>query len=240
MNVLLMGPPAAGKGTQCEMIQNQFSSVSISTGALLRNAIKKGTAEGLVASMYMKRGELVPDSVMINMVQSRLQKSDIQDNGWLLDGFPRTKAQAEAMQKAGIVPDAVVVICVPDAVLIERIAGRRYDPVTGKVYHLKFLPPPNDPEVSRRLEQRQDDTVEVMKHRLEVYHSQKNAVLSFYSQGGLVYEIDGNREAAKVFASVRDVLAKVQRKLERKATVEAQRASALIINGKPNTLPSKL
>jgi adenylate kinase len=191
--ILIAGPPAGGKGTQCEQIVEKHGVVHISTGDLLRAEVKAQSEEGKQADEFMKAGALVPDSVIIEMVKKRLQQDDVKAKGWLLDGFPRTKSQAQALQDAGIVPQIMVQLEVPDDVLIERIEGRRTDPVTGKVYHLKFNPPPsNDAEVMKRLEQRKDDTREAMVSRLATYHKNVDEILGFYTH--VLFKTNGNRE----------------------------------------------
>jgi adenylate kinase len=195
--ILIAGPPAGGKGTQCEQITEKFGVVHISTGDLLRAEVKAQSEEGKQADEFMKAGALVPDSLIIEMVKKRLLQDDVQAKGWLLDGFPRTKAQAQALQDAGIVPQIMVQLEVPDDVLIERIEGRRTDPETGKVYHLKFNPPPaNDAEVMKRLEQRKDDTREAMVSRLATYHKNVDEILAFYTH--VLFKTDGNRDKDSV------------------------------------------
>lgn len=203
--ILIAGPPAGGKGTQCEQIVQAFGVVHISTGDLLRAEVKAGTPEGLQADEFMKSGGLVPDTLIIEMVKKRLDHDDVKQHGWLLDGFPRTKAQAQALQDTGIVPQSMVLLEVPDEVLIERIEGRRNDPVTGKVYHLKFNPPPsNDAELLKRLEQRKDDTREAMVSRLATYQRNISDILSFYTL--ITNKVDGNRDKKVVFEDVKSAI----------------------------------
>lgn len=198
--ILIAGPPAGGKGTQCEKIVETFGVVHISTGDLLRAEVKAGSAEGKQADECMKSGALVPDSLIIAMVKNRLEQNDVKEKGWLLDGFPRTKAQAQALQEAGIIPQVMVLLEVPDEVLVERIEGRRNDPVTGKVYHIKFNPPPQDKDVLARLEQRKDDTREAMVSRLATYHKNCSDILSFYTH--VLEKLDGNRDKGLVGGDV--------------------------------------
>mmetsp|Transcript_82837 Transcript_82837/g.96835 ORF Transcript_82837/g.96835 Transcript_82837/m.96835 type:complete len:261 (-) Transcript_82837:395-1177(-) len=199
--IIIAGPPAGGKGTQCEQIVEKFGVVHISTGDLLRAEVKAGTAEGMQADEFMKSGGLVPDSLIITMVKNRLNQADVKEKGWLLDGFPRTKAQAQALQEAGIIPQVMVLLEVPDEVLVERIEGRRNDPQTGKVYHLKFNPPPqDDADLLARLEQRKDDTREAMVSRLATYHKNCEDILSFYTH--VLFKTDGNRDKKAVGADV--------------------------------------
>jgi adenylate kinase len=161
MRMILVGPPGAGKGTQAARLVETYRITHISSGDMLRAAVKEGTKLGLEADGYMKAGKLVPDDVVIGMILERIQKPDCA-TGFMLDGFPRTRPQAEAldqaMREAGVALDAVVLIEVPDQLLEERAVGRRTDPVTGTSYHLKYNPPP--PEIADRLVHRKDDTVE--------------------------------------------------------------------------------
>ena len=141
IKIIIAGAPASGKGTQCELIREKFGVVHLSTGDMLREASAAGTEVGKLAQEYMSQGKLVPDEVIIGAVKERLAQPDCQQKGWLLDGFPRTGAQAQALVDAGIHADTFIFLDVPDEDLIERVVGRRADPVTGKIYHMKFSPP---------------------------------------------------------------------------------------------------
>jgi adenylate kinase len=193
MRMILVGPPGAGKGTQAARLVERYGIPHLSTGDMLRAAVKAGTPLGQEAEGYMKRGDLVPDSVVIGMAIERIGKPDCA-KGFMLDGFPRTLPQAEALDralaKAGVELDAVVLIEVPDALIVERITGRRNDPVTGVIYHMKFDPPP--PEVAGRVVQRKDDTEEACRARLEKYHGETAPVVPFYEAKGILKRIDGN------------------------------------------------
>ena len=208
--ILIAGPPAGGQGTQCEYIVDKFGVVHISTGDLLRAEVKAGTPEGKQADDFMKSGGLVPDSLIISMVKNRLAQDDVKSKGWLLDGFPRTKAQAQALQEAGVIPQVMILLEVPDDVVIDRCEGRRNDPVTGKVYHLKFNPPPDDQEVIDRLEQRKDDTREAMVSRLASYHKNVSDILAFYTH--VLFKTDGNRDKNAVAVDVAAAIAARQPK----------------------------
>ena len=153
LDVVICGAPASGKGTQCEMIKSEFGLVHLSTGDILRAAVQEGTPLGVTAKGYMDSGQLVPDELIIDVICARLKQDDCQTQGWLLDGFPRTKAQADALTKAGMVPDCFLMLDVPEEVLVERVTGRRTDPVTGKIYHMTFKPP-ETPEIAARVVQR--------------------------------------------------------------------------------------
>ncbi len=192
MRMILVGPPGAGKGTQASRLVHTFEIPHISTGEMLRAAVADGSELGRQADGYMKRGALVPDELVIAMVIERLQKPDCA-KGFMLDGFPRTRPQAEALDKAlsdaGVELDAVVLLEVPDRLITERITGRRHDPVTGNIYHLAFAPPPAD--VAARVVQRKDDTLEAVAARLSKYHSETAPIVPFYAQAGLLTRIDG-------------------------------------------------
>jgi adenylate kinase len=186
--IIIIGGPASGKGTQCEHIASTYGVVHLSTGDLLRKAVKDGSNVGHIAEKYMDKGELVPDEVIIQIVSERLQQNDCRERGWLLDGFPRTKAQAEHLTRMGIKADVTILLNVADSELIQRVVGRRTDPVTGKIYHLKFSPPPQ--ELIDRLEQRSDDTVEKVHRRLEQFHENFSQVKSYLHSS--IVELDGS------------------------------------------------
>jgi len=201
--ILISGPPASGKGTQCEMIVKEFGVVHISTGDMLRAAVKEGTELGKEAKGYMDAGKLVPDELVISMLKERLQKEDCKQRGYLLDGFPRTKAQADELDEAGITFDAVFKLEVPDDVLIERVVGRRSDPETGKVYHMKFNPPPSE-EVGQRLVQRSDDTEEKARVRLQAYYEHAASIDGKY--GSMMKRLDGNQPKDTVFSEIKSAI----------------------------------
>uniref|UniRef100_A0A804NQ82 adenylate kinase n=1 Tax=Zea mays TaxID=4577 RepID=A0A804NQ82_MAIZE len=180
LKVMISGAPASGKGTQCRMIVEKYGLVHISTGDLLRAEVSSGTEIGKKAKEYMDNGKLVPDQVVTDMVVSRLSQPDIQERGWLLDGYPRSFSQAQHLENLKIRPNIFIVLEVPDDVLIDRCVGRRLDPVTGKIYHLKNYPPENE-EISARLITRSDDTFEKVKSRLDTYKQNSEAILPTYS-----------------------------------------------------------
>ncbi|MBQ9600637.1 MAG: adenylate kinase [Neisseriaceae bacterium] len=184
MKALLLGAPGAGKGTQAQFITREFNIPQISTGDMLRAAIKAGTPLGLEAKKIMDEGGLVRDGIIIDMVKERIAQDDCQ-NGFLFDGFPRTLAQAQAMVDAGIDLDAVVEIDVPDEVIVERMSGRRVHLASGRTYHVKYNPPKvagKDDETGEDLIQRDDDKEETVKKRLAVYHEQTEVLVGFYSK----------------------------------------------------------
>jgi adenylate kinase len=192
MRMILVGPPGAGKGTQAARLIASFGIPHISSGEMLRAAVKEGTALGAEADRYMKAGKLVPDEVVIGMILERIAKPDAAA-GFMLDGFPRTRPQAEAldaaMRAAGVELDAVVLIEVPDALLEERAVGRRSDPETGAIYHLKYNPPPLD--IVERLVHRKDDTIDAVSTRIQKYHSETAPIIPFYLSKGVLRRVDG-------------------------------------------------
>ena len=192
MRMILVGPPGAGKGTQAQRLVETFRIPHISSGDMLRAAVKEGTELGKKADAIMKAGALVDDDIVIGMILERIAKPDAA-GGFMLDGFPRTTPQAEALDRAlagaGAELDAVVLLEVPDGLIIERGVGRRTDPETGKIYHLKFDPPPA--EIAGRLVHRKDDTEEAIVKRLEKYHSETAPIVPFYEGKGLLRRVDG-------------------------------------------------
>ena len=184
MRLILLGAPGAGKGTQANFIKEKYNIPQISTGDMLRAAIKAGTELGIAAKKVMDTGGLVSDDIMIGLVKDRLKEADCA-NGYLFDGFPRTIAQADAMKEAGIHVDYVLEIDVPDESIVERMSGRRSHPASGRVYHIKFNPPTVDNVddiTGEPLVQRDDDKAETVMHRLSVYHNQTEVLLGYYSQ----------------------------------------------------------
>ena len=184
MRLILLGAPGAGKGTQANFIKEKYNIPQISTGDMLRAAIKAGTELGLAAKKVMDAGGLVSDDIMIGLVKDRLQEADCA-NGYLFDGFPRTIAQADAMKDNGINVDYVLEIDVPDDLIVERMSGRRSHPGSGRVYHTKFNPPKvadTDDVTGEPLVQRDDDKEDTVKKRLSVYHNQTEVLLGYYNK----------------------------------------------------------
>lgn len=182
MRLILIGPPGAGKGTQAAFIKEKFGIPQISTGDMLRAAVKAGTPLGLAAKEVMDKGQLVSDEIIIGLVKERLTQPDCA-NGFLFDGFPRTIPQAEALQAAGVPIDFVLEIAVPDEEIVTRMCGRRVDPVSGRTYHIVYNPPKvegKDDVTGDPLIQRDDDKEEVVLKRLGVYHAQTEALVKFY------------------------------------------------------------
>ncbi len=182
MKLILLGPPGAGKGTQAGYITEKYAIPQISTGDMLRSAIKAGTPLGRAAKQVMDSGNLVSDDIIINLVKERIREADCA-NGFLFDGFPRTLPQAQAMKDAGIDIDYVVEIDVPDGDIIQRMSGRRVHPGSGRTYHIVFNPPKaagKDDVTGDELVQRQDDEESTVKKRLEVYHAQTQPLVEYY------------------------------------------------------------
>ena len=208
MHILLMGPPGAGKGTQAANLVNEFAIPHISTGDMFRAAVKEGTELGKQAKACMDAGKLVPDEVTIGIVGERLAKPDCK-KGFILDGFPRTVEQADALDKIlmglQIRLTRVLNINVPAADLVERAVGRRICKKCGATYHIKFNPTKKDgvcDECGGELYQRADDSEETMKSRLSVYEAQTKPLIEYYQKAGLYSEIDGRQDIRKVFADV--------------------------------------
>jgi adenylate kinase len=184
MRLILLGAPGAGKGTQANFIKEKYNIPQISTGDMLRAAIKAGTELGLAAKKVMDAGQLVSDDIIIGLVKARLQEADCA-NGYLFDGFPRTIAQADAMKDSGIAIDYVLEFDVPDELIVERMSGRRTHLPSGRVYHTKFNPPKVDNVddiTGEPLVQRDDDKEETVKKRLQVYHNQTEVLLGYYNK----------------------------------------------------------
>ena len=207
MRMILVGPPGAGKGTQAVQLVEKFKISHISTGDMLRAAVSEGTDLGKRADGFMKAGGLVPDDLVIAMVIERIGKPDCSE-GFMLDGFPRTRPQAEALdaelEKAGVALDVVLQIEVPDALIVERITGRRMDPETGDIYHITFKPPPAD--IVSRVIQRKDDTEAACRARLEKYHSETAPIIPFYAGKGVLKRVDGDAAPDEVSRQILQVL----------------------------------
>lgn len=183
MRIILLGPPGAGKGTQARFICDRYGIPQISTGDMLRAAVKAGTPVGLKAKAVMEAGGLVSDDIIIALVKERIAQPDC-SNGFLFDGFPRTIPQAEAMQEAGVAIDKVVEIAVDDEAIVTRMGGRRVHLASGRTYHVVFNPPREadiDDETGEPLIQRDDDREETVRKRLEVYHEQTEPLVGFYT-----------------------------------------------------------
>ncbi|MFO1398234.1 MAG: adenylate kinase [Burkholderiales bacterium] len=192
MRLILLGPPGAGKGTQATYIKEAFGIPQISTGDMLRAAVKAGTPLGLAAKKVMDSGALVSDDIIIGLVKDRLTQPDCA-NGYLFDGFPRTIPQAEAMRNAGVRIDYVLEIDVPDSAIVERMSGRRVHVASGRTYHVIFNPPKvtgKDDVTGEDLIQRDDDREETVKNRLAVYHAQTKPLVAYYSEWAATGDAD--------------------------------------------------
>jgi adenylate kinase len=195
MRFILLGPPGAGKGTQAGFITKKFGVPQISTGDMLRAAIKAGTPLGVKVKQLMDAGQLVSDEIIIDLVKQRLREPDCA-GGFLFDGFPRTIAQAEAMKNAGVRIDYVLEIAVPDEEIILRMSGRRVHPASGRTYHVKFNPPKvadKDDVTGEALILRADDKAETVKQRLEVYHAQTQPLIEYYTKWQAMGDPDAPR-----------------------------------------------
>ncbi len=191
MNLILLGAPGAGKGTQAEILCKKLGIPTISTGNILRAAIKEGTATGIKAKSYIDAGQLVPDEVIIGILNERLAQDDCA-NGYILDGVPRTIAQAEALEKAGIKFDAVVSIEISEDEILRRMSGRRVCEACGSSYNIEVLPPRKEgvcDNCGGKLIQRKDDTPETVRARLEVYHKETEPLVGFYAERGLLRSV---------------------------------------------------
>ena len=215
MKIILLGAPGAGKGTQAQFLTKAFGIPQISTGDMLRAAIKAGTELGTLAKSFMDSGKLVTDEIIIGLVKERILEDDCK-NGFLLDGFPRTVPQADALKEAGVAIDAVIEIDVADSVIVERMSGRRAHLASGRTYHVVFNPPKvegKDDETGEDLVQRDDDKAEVVLDRLRIYHEQTAPLVKYYkgvavSDSSVKYiTIDGTQ---KIDALEKEILEKLK------------------------------
>ena len=212
MRILLLGPPGGGKGTQAKFIEEKLSIPQISTGDMLRENMKNRTPLGLDAKPLYEKGELIPDDVILRMMKVRLVQSDC-NNGYILDGFPRTIPQAEGLnillKELNQNLDAVVVIQVDDDIIVERMGGRRVHSASGRVYHLKYNPPlieNKDDETGEDLIIRLDDKEETVRKRLEIYHSNTKPLINFYNLMDIVSYVDGEKNIEDVSLLMNEVL----------------------------------
>ena len=213
LNLILFGPPGAGKGTQAERLRKDFELPYIATGDMLRANVKEETELGKKAKEYMDAGDLVPDELILAMAADRLSQDDAQD-GFILDGFPRTIEQAEALDKQlsdmGRRVTAALLVDVPDEEVIRRLSGRRMCVKSGHNYHVEFDPPKHEgvcDQDGSRLVQRDDDKPEVIENRLRVYHEKTKPLVDYYDERGLMRRIDGTRDPADVHGHIRAVIA---------------------------------
>ena len=208
MKLIMLGAPGAGKGTQAQMLSERLDIPTISTGAIIRAAIKKGTETGKKASVLIDKGQLVPDEVVIDIVKERLLEDDCK-NGFILDGFPRTIPQAEALDEMGVGIDKVLDIDVPDEAIISRLSGRRECPKCGSTYHVENNPTKDGihcDKCGEELVSRKDDNPETIKARLEVYHKQTEPLINFYKNKGILIVAKGVGSVDAIAAEVIKVL----------------------------------
>lgn len=204
MMLILLGAPGAGKGTQAELICQRLHIPAISTGNILREALKSGTELGQKAKTFMDAGNLVPDDVVIDMLKERIAQPDCKD-GFILDGFPRTIPQAEALDTMGVVIDRVIDIEVPDEKIVTRMSGRRVCEKCGASYHLVYNPPKVEgvcDKCAGALVQRKDDNAETVRDRLTVYHNQTEPLKSYYVAQGKLFEVNGDRDVEVISADI--------------------------------------
>ncbi len=198
MKLIFLGAPGAGKGTQAEVVSEHLQIPTISTGNIIREALKSGTEMGQKAKEYMDTGRLVPDDVVIGIIQERLVQPDC-ENGFILDGFPRTIPQAEALDRMGVVIDRVIDIEVADETIAQRVSGRRVCPACGASYHVEYKKPAVDNVCDRcgdTLIQRKDDHPDTVRERLQVYHDQTEPLKSYYAASGKLFIVEGQEDVA--------------------------------------------
>lgn len=212
MNLMVFGAPGAGKGTQAKFLIEKYGIPQISTGDILRAAISEKTDMGMEAKGFMEKGKLVPDSTIIGIIKDRLTKDDCK-NGFILDGFPRTLPQAQALEKlmsdAEISLDKVISLNVPDELIVGRITGRRVCPDCGASFHVEFNPPKAENTCNYcggTLEIRKDDNADTVKSRLSAYHEQTAPLIEFYTKMGVILELDGTKEVAEVTKNMLNAL----------------------------------
>ena len=212
MNIILIGPPGAGKGTQAKYIVDNFNIPQISTGDMLRENVNNGTALGVDAKKFMNAGDLVPDSIILDMMKNRLQKTDC-NQGFILDGFPRTTIQADELTKLlnniSMNIDYVLVLSVKDNIIVERMGGRRLHPASGRVYHIKYNPPKKsglDDITNEELIIRDDDKENTVRKRLQIYKEQTEPIINYYEQYDIVHTINGEASIEMIKDAIYNIL----------------------------------
>jgi len=208
MNIILFGPPGAGKGTQADIISGEMNIPTLSTGAMLREAMRAGTPMGLAAKSAIDAGQLVSNEVVIGIVKDRIAQDDCK-GGFILDGFPRTIPQADALEEMGVKIDVVLNVDVPDEAIVERMSGRRLCSACGLSYHVKFNPSADGVTCDKcgaELVLRKDDKPEIVQNRLSVYHAETEPLIGYYVQKELLVTVDGQKTPAEVTADIKKVL----------------------------------
>lgn len=207
MRLILLGPPGAGKGTQAEILMKKLGINTISTGVMLRAAMREGTELGKLAKQYIDAGKLVPDEVVVGIVKDRLSQDDCK-KGFILDGFPRTIAQAEALSASGVEIDTVLSLEVDDEVIVERLAGRRECKACGTPYHIKTKPVPSTGKCTcgGEIIQRDDDNEETIRNRIAVYHEQTEPIKAYYEAQGKVVSVDSSHTVEETNKAVNEAL----------------------------------
>jgi len=212
MKIMMLGAPGASKGTLATMVYKKYMVPQISTGDLLREAVKNSSELGLSAKQYMDRGELVPDDLVLKLLQHRIAKADCA-KGFILDGFPRNLSQAEALEDLGIVLDKVINFNVKDKIILERLTGRRTCKDCGAIFHIKNIPPKVEGVCDKcggKLYQREDQKLDVIKERLDIYNKQTKPLIDYYKKKGLLADVDANTDPDAIFKDVDAVLKKVR------------------------------
>lgn len=215
MNLIFLGPPGAGKGTQAERISREYGVIQISTGDMLRRHMKQETDLGKSAKNFINSGNLVPDELILEMIENELSYQDL-ESGYLLDGFPRTIPQAEALDKMLIEKndkiDATLVLNVPNEEIVQRLGGRRVDVSNGKTFHMIYNPPTEADNVDpANLIQRDDDKEETVRKRLKVYSDQTAPLIEYYENKGIAHNIDGTGNLPEVYNRIKEILQRVQK-----------------------------
>jgi adenylate kinase len=213
MNIIFLGAPGAGKGTQADKVSVHFGIPTISTGAIIRDAIKNGTPMGTAAKQYTEKGALVPDEVVIGIIKERLANDDC-NAGFILDGFPRTIPQAKALDEMGVKVDLALSIEVKDDVIVERMSGRRVCDKCGASYHTKYNPSKDGVTCDKdgnALTLRKDDAPEVVKSRLETYHTQTEPIKEYYAGCDKLKTVDGEQDVAEITTAIIEILNKIGR-----------------------------
>ena len=226
--IIIAGKPASGKGTLCDYLKNDLHLVHLSAGDMLRDAIKSESEIGLKVKEYVEIGALVPDDIVIEVVLARLKDCLQRKEGWLLDGYPRTSYQAEAMKSAGFDCDAFIQLDVVDEILLERVTGRRLDPETGKIYHMKYLLPESD-DVRLRLVQRKDDTEEAFHTRIEAYYKNMPSVLSHFTDKVVSVKVTSSEQTPE------EIYKEIKPSLEEKLVKFSQQKQAISLSGGGST-----